>query len=56
MAFTTTVEGNLTLIVSVANNIVAESAKNHYDLPFVEYLKFGLISAIAFLFAGVSII
>jgi Na+/H+ antiporter NhaD/arsenite permease-like protein len=56
LSFTTTVAGNLTLIGSVANIIVAESAKKHYDLTFLEYLKFGLISTIAVLIAGVGII
>jgi Na+/H+ antiporter NhaD/arsenite permease-like protein len=56
LSFTTTIAGNLTLIGSVANIIVAESAKKYYDLTFLEYLKFGLISTIAVLFAGVGII
>lgn len=56
LSFTTTIAGNLTLIGSVANIIVAESAKNYYDLNFLEYLKFGLVSTIAVLVAGVSII
>jgi Na+/H+ antiporter NhaD/arsenite permease-like protein len=55
-AFTTTVAGNLTLIGSVANIIVAEGAKTHYDLTFIEYLKFDLISTLAVLLAWVCII
>ena len=56
LSFTTTVAGNLTLIGSVANIIVAESAKKFYDLNFMEYLKFGFVSTIVNLIAGVSII
>jgi len=56
LSFTTTIAGNLTLIGSVANIIVAESAKKHYDLTFIEYLKFGLVSTVVVLAAGISII
>lgn len=56
LSFTTTIAGNLTLIGSVANIIVAESAKKFYNLTFWEYLKFGLVSTIGVLAVGVSII
>jgi Na+/H+ antiporter NhaD/arsenite permease-like protein len=56
LSFTTTIAGNLTLIGSVANIIVAESAKKYYELSFLEYLKFGLVSTVVVLLAGVSII
>jgi Na+/H+ antiporter NhaD/arsenite permease-like protein len=56
LSFTTTIAGNLTLIGSVANIIVAESAKKYYELSFLEYLKFGLVSTIVVLIADVSII
>jgi Na+/H+ antiporter NhaD/arsenite permease-like protein len=56
LSFTTTIAGNLTLIGSVANIIVAESAKKYYDLGFLEYLKFGFISTVAVLVVGVSTI
>lgn len=56
LAFTTTVAGNLTLVGSVANLIVAEQAKAHYDLGFFEYLKFGAVSTAVVLAAGVPLI
>ncbi len=56
LAFITTVAGNLTLIGSVANIIVAEGAKKYYTLNFFEYLRFGLISTITVLTAGVGLI
>jgi Na+/H+ antiporter NhaD/arsenite permease-like protein len=56
LAFVTTVAGNLTLLGSVANLIVAEQAKAHYTLGFWEYLKFGLVSTAVVLAAGVPLI
>jgi len=56
LAFTTTVAGNLTLIGSVANIIVAEGAKSHYELGFFEYLRFGFVSTLLVLAVGVTVI
>ena len=56
LAFTTTVAGNLTLVGSVANIIVAETAKEHYGLGFIEYLRFGLVSTLLVTALGVPII
>jgi len=56
LAFTTTVAGNFTLLGSVANIIVAEMAREHYALGFFEYLRFGVISTILVLAAGVAVI
>ena len=53
LAFVSTTAGNLTLIGSVANIIVAERAQAHYTLGFVEYLKFGAPSTLLVLAAGV---
>jgi Na+/H+ antiporter NhaD/arsenite permease-like protein len=53
LAFVTTVAGNLTLIGSVANIIVAERAQPEYTLGFVEYLLFGVPSTLLVLAAGV---
>lgn len=53
LAFVTTAAGNLTLIGSVANVIVAERAQAEYTLGFWEYLRFGLPSTILVLAAGV---
>jgi Na+/H+ antiporter NhaD/arsenite permease-like protein len=54
--FVTTVAGNLTIIGSVANIIVAEGAKEDYTLGFFEYLRFGLVSTVLVLAAGVPLI
>lgn len=56
LAFISTIAGNLTLIGSVANIIVAEGAKDHYALGFVEYLRFGLVSTLLVLAAGVPVV
>lgn len=56
LAFTTTIAGNLTLIGSVANIIVAERAKQYYCLGFWEYLRFGFISTLVVLVVGVLIL
>jgi Na+/H+ antiporter NhaD/arsenite permease-like protein len=56
LAFVTTVAGNLTLVGSVANLIVAERAKAHHRLGFFEHLRFGLVSTCAVTAAGVPLI
>ncbi|GAB4291104.1 MAG: anion transporter [Myxococcota bacterium] len=56
LAFTTTIAGNLTLIGSVANIIVAEGAREHYQLGFLEYLRFGAVSTLLVLIIGVAVI
>jgi Na+/H+ antiporter NhaD/arsenite permease-like protein len=56
LAFTTTVAGNLTLIGSVANIIVAEGAREHYALGFFEYLRFGAVSTALVLAVGVPVL
>ena len=53
LAFVTTVAGNLTLVGSVANLIVAEGARGSYDLGFFEYLKFGLVTTLVTLAVGI---
>ncbi len=42
MALATTFAGNLTLLGSVANIIVAESAQSHLEIGFWDYVRFGL--------------
>lgn len=56
VAFVTTVAGNLTLIGSVANLIVVERAREHYELGFFEYLRFGAVSTLLVLAAGVPLV
>lgn len=55
LAFVSTVAGNLTLVGSVANIIVAEAARDRYFLGFREYLRFGVVSTTLVLAAGVPI-
>eukprot|EP01105_Mastigella_eilhardi_P022102 TRINITY_DN5412_c0_g1_i1.p1 TRINITY_DN5412_c0_g1~~TRINITY_DN5412_c0_g1_i1.p1 ORF type:complete len:543 (+),score=106.65 TRINITY_DN5412_c0_g1_i1:223-1629(+) len=43
-AFVSTVAGNLTLVGSVANLIVAEHSAPHYQLTFLRYLPYGFPS------------
>jgi Na+/H+ antiporter NhaD/arsenite permease-like protein len=52
-AMATTFAGNLTLLGSVANIIVAEGAREDHDLGFLEYLKFGVLSTAVSLAIGV---
>lgn len=56
LGFVTTLAGNLTLVGSVANIIVAERAKETYRLGYLEYLKFGVVSTILSLAVGVPLI
>lgn len=54
LAMATTLAGNLTLLGSVANLIVAEIARTRgVNLSFVEYLKAGTAIAIVTLLIGV---
>jgi Na+/H+ antiporter NhaD/arsenite permease-like protein len=52
-AMATTFAGNLTLLGSVANIIVAEGARGDHELGFVEYLRFGALSTAVSLAIGV---
>ena len=42
MALATTFAGNLTIVGSVANIIVVESARGHAEIGFWDYAKYGL--------------
>jgi Na+/H+ antiporter NhaD/arsenite permease-like protein len=53
LAFVTTLAGNLTLVGSVANLIVAEGARGHYKLGFLEYMRFGFVATLATIAAGI---
>ena len=55
LGFVTTIAGNLTLVGSVANIIVAEGARDHYTLGFFEYLRFGAVSTTIVLAIGVPL-
>lgn len=58
LAWVSTIAGNFTLIGSVANLIVAEKARScaNYRLTFWGYLKFGFVSTMVVLFAGLPIV
>lgn len=56
LGFVSTVAGNLTLLGSVANLIVAERARQHHELGFLEYLRFGVASTLVVLAVGVPIV
>lgn len=56
LGFVSTVAGNLTLLGSVANLIVAERARQHHELGFFEYLRFGLVSTLLVLAVGVPLV
>jgi Na+/H+ antiporter NhaD/arsenite permease-like protein len=57
LAFISTVAGNLTLMGSVANLIVAEKCKDtHYPLTFLEHLKVGVPSTLLVCLIGVPLV
>jgi len=56
MALATTFAGNLTILGSVANIIVVESARNHADVGFWDYAKFGLPVTAVTVVAGMFIL
>lgn len=56
LAFCSTIAGNLTLVGSVANLIVAEAAREHHEIGFFEYLRFGAATTAASLLLGVPLI
>ena len=56
LALATTVAGNLTLLGSVANLIVAEQAGPTHELGFGEYLRFGVISTLIVLPVVVAVL
>lgn len=56
LGFISTIAGNLTLVGSVANLIVAERARDSHILGFWEYLRFGAASTALSLVLGVPAI
>jgi Na+/H+ antiporter NhaD/arsenite permease-like protein len=56
LAMSSTLAGNLTLVGSIANLIVAEGARREAPLGFVEYLKAGVPVTVATLVAGVLLL
>jgi Na+/H+ antiporter NhaD/arsenite permease-like protein len=56
MALATTLAGNLTLLGSVANIIVVESARGHTEVGFWDYAKYGIPVTILTTVAGMLIL
>ena len=53
LAFVSTIAGNLTIFGSVANMIVAETARNECPMSFWPFARFGIPSTLISLLAGV---
>ena len=56
MALATTFAGNLTILGSVANIIVVESARGHVEVGFWDYAKFGIPVTILTTLAGMALL
>jgi Na+/H+ antiporter NhaD/arsenite permease-like protein len=56
LALATTFAGNLTIIGSVANMIVVESAREHLEVGFWDYARFGISITILTTVAGVAVL
>ena len=56
LALSTTFAGNLTIIGSVANMIVVESAREHLEVGFWDYARFGIPITILTTVAGVVLL
>jgi Na+/H+ antiporter NhaD/arsenite permease-like protein len=56
LSWVSTIAGNLTLLGSVANLIVAERAKQSYNLSFLEYGRVGAPSTVALCLIGVPLV
>lgn len=56
LALATTFAGNLTILGSVANIIVVESARGHVEVGFWDYAKFGIPITILTTLAGIALL
>jgi Na+/H+ antiporter NhaD/arsenite permease-like protein len=56
LAMSSTLAGNLTLLGSIANLIVAEGARRRAPISFVEYLRVGVPVTVLSLAAGVALL
>jgi Na+/H+ antiporter NhaD/arsenite permease-like protein len=56
LALATTFAGNLTILGSVANIIVVESARGHLEVSFWDYAKYGIPIAILTTVTGVALL
>lgn len=56
LALATTFAGNLTIVGSVANMIVVESVREHLEVSFWDYARFGIPITILTTIAGVAML
>ena len=56
LALSTTFAGNLTIVGSVANMIVIESARQHLEVSFWDYARLGIPITILTTVAGVILL
>jgi Na+/H+ antiporter NhaD/arsenite permease-like protein len=56
MALATTFAGNLTILGSVANVIVVESARGHAEVGFWDYARYGIPVTILTTLAGILVL
>lgn len=56
LAYVSTIAGNMTLFSSVANLIVAESAKDSCNISFWDYARFGIPTTLLSMAAGILIL
>ena len=56
LALATTFAGNLTIIGSVTNMIVVESAREHLEIGFWDYARFGIPITILTTIAGILLL
>jgi Na+/H+ antiporter NhaD/arsenite permease-like protein len=56
MALATTLAGNLTILGSVANIIVVESARGHVEVGFWDYARFGIPVTVLTFVAGMTVL
>ena len=56
LALATTFTGNVTILGSVANVIVVESARGHVEVGFWDYARYGVPITLATTIAGVALL
>jgi Na+/H+ antiporter NhaD/arsenite permease-like protein len=56
LALATTFAGNLTIVGSVANMIVVESAREHLQVSFWDYARLGIPITVLTTVAGVAVL
>jgi Na+/H+ antiporter NhaD/arsenite permease-like protein len=56
MALATTFAGNLTILGSVANIIVVESARNHVEIRFLDYARYGIPVTLLTVVIGMAVL